>query len=324
MVTTQSKEQLRMNKIHGTYVLILNIFFMVIVLWIAYIIYNPVMITKYLKNQWNLEPDLESIMHENVKEKFFSASVDDFNKLYFPLISQKKSKLKNFKHKLYYYTKPGNQVNKLIIDIPGGAFLVAATNLNLYYNMTNLDIDVVSLEYPVLMDATAKHTILYLEEAIDYIIENHKKKSSIDHGVFEIYLVTASAGSYYGTKLINRSKFKNYITKFVGINGYYGHKTVSNEFLKLIETCYLTKTLWNFSDIQQREYDCSPIDSTIQTMLCIGTQDSLKESSLYFSRLTGSNLEICTYEGDHTFYLKWNNTEALRFYRDLEIFLMEI
>ena len=165
--------------------------------------------------------------------------------------------------------------------------------------MRNLNIDVVSIEYPVLLKASAKHTILYLEEVIQYIIEKYEKKWSTlknNKDPFEIYLVTASAGSYYGAKLINRHKFQNYITKFVGISGYYGHKSMSNELLKLLEKCYLTRTFWNFSDIQEIEYDCSPINNpTIQTMFAIGKQDSLKESSIYFSKLTGSDSELCIY-----------------------------
>ena len=297
--------------IHELYPLILNIFFMIIILGTAYIIYNPILITKYLKHKWNLKPDKESLMHENVTEELFSVTLP--------------TKTKKITQKIYYYTKPRNNGLKLIIDIPGGAFLVAATNLNIYFSMTHLDIDVVSLEYPVLIYATAEETLLFLEEAMHYIIKNHMKKYFLDNDEkLEIYLVTASAGSYFGTKLINRGKFRKYITKFIGINGYYGHKTMSNKFLSLIESCYLTKTLWQFDDIQQRKYDCSPIDNTIQSMMIIGKQDNLKESSINFCKLTGSHLELCTYEGDHTFYLKWNTPETKKIYKDLEIFLIEI
>ena len=188
--------------------------------------------------------------------------------------------------------------------------------------MLHLDIDVVSIEYPALMEATAEDTLLYLEEAVHYIIKNHKKKyfTEANDNDLEIYLVTASAGSYFGTKLINRGNVKN-ITKFIGINGYYGHRTMSNGFYKILENYYLTQTL--FDNAKQRKYDCRPIDSTIESMIIMGKQDTLKESSINFSKLTGRHLDICTYEGDHTFYHKWNTLEAKRFYNDLELFLLE-
>lgn len=294
---------------HTLYVLILNLFFISIFLYLGYVIHSPNLIIRCLKAKYAIQPDKYSLIHENIKEEIFSSTVQNNYK-------------KSFKHKIYYYTKPGNNANKLIIDIPGGAFLVAATNLNLYFNMLHLDIDVVSIEYPVLMQATAEDTLLYLEEAMHYIIKNHKRKYFIDanDNDLEIYLVSASAGSYFGTKLINRGNIKN-ITKFIGINGYYGHRTISNGFLKLLEIYYLTQTL--FDNTKQRKYDCRPIDSTIESMIIIGTQDTLKESSINFSKLTGSHLDICTYQGDHTFYLKWNTLEAKRFYNDLELFLLE-
>ena len=199
---------------------ILNIIFVVLLVFVGYVFYHPVLIRNILRKHWNISPDKDSLMHDNVTEENFNVTIENN---------------KTFKQKIYYYSKPGNQTNKLIIDIPGGGFLVAATNLNIYFNMANLDIDVVSIAYPVPMEAQAKHTILYLEEAIQYIIEKYEKKyttSKNDKSVFEVYLVTASSGSYYGAKLINRAKFKKHITKFVGISGYYGHKSVSNEFLK--------------------------------------------------------------------------------------------
>ena len=121
------------------------------------------MIVHYLKRKFDIQPDNYSLIHEDIREEIFNTTVQNDYK-------------KKFKHKIYYYTKPRNNANKLIIDIPGGAFLVAATNLNFYFNMTHLDIDVVSIEYPVLMQATAEDTLLYLEEAVHYIIRNHKKK----------------------------------------------------------------------------------------------------------------------------------------------------
>ena len=300
--------------------------FMVLILWILYVLYNPAIIRKVVIKRWEIAPDIESLHQEHVTQELFSTTIaidDDKSKHY-----QGRKYHKTFKHKIYYYTKPGNQAQKVIIDIPGGAFLVAANNLNMYFNMPNLNIDVVSIEYPVLLKATAKDTILYLEDVIKYIIENYKKKHSKvedEDNAFEIYLVAASAGGYFGAKLINRSKFKNNITKFVGISGYYGHKSVSNDFLRIVETCYLTNTLYFFSDVQQKEYECSPInDCTIQTMLAIGKQDPLSESTIYFSKLTGSESEIFRYEGDHTFYLKWRNPETLRFYEDMELFLMQL
>lgn len=294
---------------HTLYVLILNLFFISVILYLGYVIYNPNLIIRYLKHKFSIQPDNHSITHENIKEEMFSTTVQNGYK-------------KNFKHKIYYYTKPKNNPHKLIIDIPGGAFVVAATNLNLYFNMLHLDIDVVSIEYPALMEATAEDTLLYLEEAVHYIIKNHKKKyfTEANDNDLEIYLVTASAGSYFGTKLINRGNVKN-ITKFIGINGYYGHRTMSNGFYKILENYYLTQTL--FDNAKQRKYDCRPIDSTIESMIIMGKQDTLKESSINFSKLTGRHLDICTYEGDHTFYHKWNTLEAKRFYNDLELFLLE-
>ena len=62
---------------HTLYVLILNLFFISVILYLGYVIYNPNLIIRYLKHKFSIQPDNHSITHENIKEEIFSTTVQN-------------------------------------------------------------------------------------------------------------------------------------------------------------------------------------------------------------------------------------------------------
>ncbi|QLI62460.1 Esterase [Dikerogammarus haemobaphes nudivirus] len=275
----------------------------ILLLYVIYITVNPTVPIKYIKNKFHIAGDVE-IEQDATSIRLFTATVELPN-----------TPPTTFSHNIYYSTKDTNQKNKLIIDLPGGAFINSSNTLKPYIHAPDLDIDVVSIEYPTLPKGTAFKVINFIEQAIQSIIDEYKTKWNTE--LFEIYISTASAGSYYGVKIINNNKFINYIKKFTAVSGYFGYKTIDNLITAIGDKVYLRK-LQTTSIL-----DCKPLqDGIIETFYAVADNDILKTSTLTFLRLTNQDLNARTYYGTgHCFYTHYNSLDTQKYYKDYVDFI---
>lgn len=192
----------------------------------------------------------------------------------------------NFDYKVYELSVPDANPSKIIIDIPGGAFISALPTFVAYKQM-KLPCNVISFEYPTLFMHRANDSITYLEKTINKVLASRPE-------IKTVYLIGTSAGAYYAVKILNRGKVYN-VKKFIGICGYYGHKTIpKNLTLGLLEHLYLT------SFRNTAAYDCHIIANPIESMFITATKDFLIKSTENFA--TQNHLHFDTYEGNHLFF----------------------
>lgn len=282
------------------------IILLALTLLIIYVIYNtinPTIPIQYLKSFFHIKGDVD-IGNDATLVKPYTATIEVDGK---PPIM--------FTQNLYYYTKDTNQTNKLIIDLPGGAFINSSNTLKTYMNMKELDVDAISIQYPVLPQGTALRAIAFIESAISSIIEEYKTKWNVEY--FELYLATASAGSYYGAKIINNGKFDKFIKKFSSVSGYFGYKTIDNLVTAIGDKIYLRRFQTN------SVLDCKPLqEGIIDTFYAIAESDILKTSTLTFLQLTNQDLEVHRYFGNgHCFYTHFNSLDTQKFYEDFVAFI---
>uniref|UniRef100_A0AAU8GF89 BD-FAE-like domain-containing protein n=1 Tax=Faxonius propinquus nudivirus TaxID=3139431 RepID=A0AAU8GF89_9VIRU len=273
-----------------------------LIIFIIYTIIKPKIIMKYIISTFHIQGNPDSLI-DNIETETFTTSI------------KIKNKYKIFTKHIYYYSKQENDKTTIIIDLPGGAFLVSANTMVHYKAMENLKYDVVSIEYPVLLEAKATYIISYIENAIQHIIDKYKKKYNLDH--LKIILSTASAGSYYGVKIINNNQFNNNIYKFTAVSGYFGYTTFDNIFAIITDKLYLNSLKNN------TKYICNPIPSSkILTFFAISDKDLLSESTIKYLSKTGQVNEIITYpSSDHCFYLHVNSLDTQKYYKDYISFI---
>lgn len=211
---------------------------------------------------------------------------------------------------IYYLTKPTNVKDTIIIDLPGGAFINSSNTMKPYLYIENLDVDVASIEYPVLPIGTALRAIKYIEDAIGFIINKYNTLWGIDN--VKVILSTASAGSYYGVKILNKNTFKDNIIKFTAVSGYFGYKTIDNLVTAIGDKIYLRRLQPNSI------LDCKPLkDGIIQTFYAVSDSDILKISSLTFLRITNQDQDVVIYPTNgHCFYTHFNDPETKKYYKD--------
>lgn len=211
----------------------------------------------------------------------------------------------NSEYKVYEYIVDHSDPTKIIIDIPGGAFISAAPTFTAYKQL-RLPCNVISFEYPVLFKHHFSETLGYLEMTIGGILKKRPQVKSV-------YVVGTSAGAYFAVKLLNRGKLHN-IKKFLGICGYYGHKTIpKNLSLAMMEHLYVT------SFANNKNYDCHIIPNPVNVMLITATNDFLYESTKNFAAL--STIAYDTYEGNHLFFHDAKTSGAKKAYAKVNQFL---
>lgn len=242
-----------------------------VILGIVLIVRKPEIIKQTLIKHYDLRPHV--VLDEHVHE------LQEFGK-----------------QKVFELSVPNGDPAKLIIDIPGGAFISSVVTFVAYREL-RLPCNVVSLTYPVLFENKAKETLAYLEETITKILATKSQ-------VKTVYMVGTSAGAYYATKLINRGKIPN-IRKFIGICGYYGHKTIpKNITISVLEQFYVT----SFKNNQQ--FDCQIISNPIKSLFMTSTRDFLGESTMNFA--TQNHVRYEVFEGDHLFFFRIDQEGAKR------------
>lgn len=185
------------------------------------------------------------------------------------------------------YSTENNLKTRVIVDIPGGAFIDANPNLTPFINM-NLSYDVFSLEYPVLFDYTFEDSLKYLSNTLTFILD----KIETEYPNAKITLFGHSAGAYFSALLIN--KFAARIDSFITINGYFGKSTISNEVLKVLDGVYLT------SITKKPKYEVAALSNNVDLFIVTSTNDFLKESSEYYAALNGIKAHV--YTGGHGFF----------------------
>lgn len=209
-----------------------------------------------------------------------------------------------------YYVDPidyiENQSEYIIIDIPGGAFLEAAVNLEPYAHL-NLPYPIVSFEYPVVFDSRAMDSIEYLERAIQHVQTTKYPES-------KLILIGSSAGAYYTTKIINRGNIQN-ISKMIGICGYYGPSSMSeNLLITILDRVYLT-SIRNVGP-----FVCNMIPSQIDLLLITSNEDFLFMSSRNFSVLNQNLLNV--FVGNHTFFSQSSHESTQQAYALVRNFIL--
>lgn len=216
----------------------------------------------------------------------------------------------NMTHMIYYYYNTSDDTSDtIIIDLPGGAF-ISSSNTFIHYKHIDQPYSVISIEYPVLPDGIYMNAISYIQEAISYVISLDQYKDK------KIILSAASAGCYYAVKIINSEKFKDLITKFISLSGYFGYKTMPNVGTYLTEKFYLRKK--NL----KTNMNCTPIHSNVKTFYAVARYDNLKESTYEFLKMTGAQNEIIEYAStDHCFYLRYNDMITQSLYSHLSEFI---
>lgn len=212
-------------------------------------------------------------------------------------------------YKIYYVESMemvSTTAEYIIIDVPGGAFLESAVNLEPYAHL-NLPYPVVSFEYPVVFRNRAIDTLEYLERAIKHV-------QTTKYPNAKLILIGTSAGAYYTTKIINRGNIVN-ISKMIGICGYYGPASMpENLLLTILDRVYLT------SIRNVHPYVCNIIPSSIELLFITANEDFLFMSSRNFSLLNQQLLNV--FVGNHTFFSQSSNESTQQAYKLVRNFIL--
>lgn len=264
---------------------ILNVICVVILIIVIYLIYKPTPLANYIAKVFDLTNNDIINDNENVSWEQFT---DD----------------SGFSERILTYSKPENKTDKVLIEIPGGAFIRSTLNISAYVKM-NLPYDVILIEYPVLFSARTNQTLSYLRQVIKFLIH----RARIRNPEVQIYIVGYSAGCYYAMTLIN--EMVNDIVGLVTICGYFGTASVSNGMFKTLD--------WMYIDHDNRLEQQVLINSNVRLMIMVGTGDFLKESSLSFA--SWNAVDPFVYEGSHLFFWDMNNIETDRAHVDFKDFI---
>lgn len=282
---SNTKDYMKIYHIFTAIILCLILF---VIIYLIYLTFNPNMPIKYIKTMFHIQGDAD-IETDSSDIKLFT--------------------FEEFTGKIYYYIKNESNYETIILDLPGGAFLHSSNTFKHYQHMPDLNLNVISIQYPVLPEGVAVKALSYIENAINFIISEHSDLKNI-------YLNTASAGSYYGVKLINNGKFSQYIKKFSATSGYFGYKTVDHILAILCDKFYLRRLARNTT------LDCSPPSSTIETFYAIAEIDPLAISTKTFLSETNQTNEILIYSASgHCFYLHFNSLDTQKYYQDFMEFI---
>lgn len=302
IVDVDSAKQEKKTNIISAYNLFIYIFIFILLIVVTYVLYtiiNPTVPIKYIKSYFHIVGDAD-LIDDATEIESFTATIALDNK-----------KPRTFTCNIYHLRKLANRTGVLIIDLPGGAFLNSSNTFIQYKHIENLDIDVVSIEYPVLPYGNAARSIAFIEKAIQYIITKYCKKWNTE--TIDIYMNTASAGSYYGVKIINNGNFSKYIKKFSSVSGYFGYKTINDAITTIGDKMYL-RQLENSTLL-----DCAPIsESAVSTFYATTLSDPLNISTIKYLSQTGQVNEIMNYNSPgHCFYLLYNDEATKQYYTDL-------
>lgn len=256
-------------------------------IYIISVIIYPKQPISYLKKKLNLNTN-----HNPIEE---STSFEIFT-------------YKDMSHYVYYLDRGNINMDTVILDLPGGAF-ISSSNTLIPYHHINQPYNIFSIEYPVLPDGNYTNTFSYLVAVIDYLINKY--------GIQKIILAATSAGCYYAVKLINSEHFLKQIIKFIGVSGYYGYNTLPNIGTYITEKLYLHSNTDDESITQ-----CVSIPTHIQTFYAVGEDDPLKISTYEFLKLNSATDEIIEYsKGKHCFYLRFNDPITKEYYEQVGFFI---
>ncbi|UBZ25583.1 GbNV_gp19-like protein [Crangon crangon nudivirus] len=285
------------------FTLLITILLVVMILTISYMLVYPKVPIDYIRDKFQVLEDPEVTKDSAEVYTYTSASAIK------PGVS--------FTCHVYIWYPPKVTEGILVFDIPGGAFINSSNTLKPYIHMPNLPYTVVSLEYPIVPKATAKLAIEYLENVMLATIEKYKVKW--DREDISVYLCCASAGSYYGVKIINNNKLAQYVKKYSSVSGYFGYKTMDHLIATICDRVYLRQFKENV------ELDCMPIpEGLIDTFYAISEYDKLADSTLAFVGMTSQQDNVMTYKvPSHSFYLYYNCLDTQAYYQDLVTFLTE-
>lgn len=262
---------------------VLNIFSLLIVFIVLYFVFFPTPLTNAFIKQYDLlnkvdDPRIETDILEN------------------PFASQ------NFS--ISRYIPENADWSRVIIEIPGGAFVASAVNFDSYFAM-KLPYPVYIIEYPVLFKFRAKDTYKYLQFALEYTVNLIKDK----HPNCKFTLVGTSAGAFYSALIIQHEP--NTFDSFISICGYFGYSTVANKLCEVIQKFYL----------KSGNLEPNIIPATVEYFPITADFDFLNESTKVFAERNGKVPNI--YSGRHTFFVT-GTTEAERAREDFKTFISNL
>lgn len=181
-------------------------------------------------------------------------------------------------------------VDSIILVICGGAFVISEPDVKAMTKISKLA-KIYTLTYPTIVNSTLPDVILHLEAIVQLIIDRNKN--------LPIILIGNSAGAFLGAQIIQRSKFKSIIVKFIGINGYYGFEYTDNVLLKHLDKYFVRK--------KSKIYKLNHLST--DTLLIACNTDFLKHCTTIFSKSINVK-PIILYGGSHSIF--WNFKEAAR------------
>lgn len=250
----------------------LNVFSLLLLLFIVYFIVYPKPLVNSFIKRYNLISDLSD-------ERITVVYLEDPET--------------EIKLRLAYYIPPGSENSeRVIVEIPGGAFVASYLNFDAYFKMET-PFPVFVIEYPVLFKHRAPVSFQYLKFALKSTLELISTKINQNA---KITLVGSSAGAYYSTILIK--DMPEQIDSLCTICGYFGYTTMRNKLWALLERFYL-----NTSKEPSLVVDIVP--TGIRYFPMTSTFDFLGESSTVYAERNAVPLQV--YSGNHTFF--WNNSQ---------------
>lgn len=172
-----------------------------------------------------------------------------------------------------------------------------------YFQKELANTTIYSVTYPTRFMFTLPQIIDYIEKALLHIVKRYDD-SRIYGDKVQFVLSGYSAGAYFASHILNKSAVALKIQKFIGINGYYGSKTVKSFLIKLLDSFYLR-------ELTSIRFNHIPIVRN-PTAIFACKNDFLLESSINYS----SFMQIMpfVYDGDHKLFTNYESSLAKKFY----------
>lgn len=280
--------------------LVVSLVLAILIIYLVMLIAKPKPIVDMLVKNLNIGPNVPSLVNTE-QETFVSPST--------------KIKGTIYHHNLHYLANH----SRILIDIPGGAFLRSSNTMVPYLEMQQLTMPVISISYPVLFDVTSvKLGLDYIMDALRHVIATYTERlvHINPNAVLDVNVLASSAGAYYAVLAINSNEFVAHISKVVIVCGYFGQELTSNQFFKLLHRIYLTPNMFRSSP----ELKCYPIRPSVATRLITTTDDFLRDSTQNFASM--SAIVPFVYAGGHSLFWSPEMAEAQQMYSDITDFLM--
>lgn len=219
--------------------------------------------------------------------------------------------------KVYTYNDTGYEPGSpVIIYLNGGMFVMMSPELRALQEFTHRR-RLVTFTHPVRFDAETRDIVEYIRDLIvNYIPTLYAKDPPKEY-----FIVAHSAGAFYAIlmiRLINGSTKHDssnmYISRFIGINGFYGSSTTKFLMFKLLSVGYVEKDLPTPVPLSIASY-------TDRIHVLTNTDDFIRDSSEAFAHNNGASLRVMP--GDHTSLYTLSKPESVKMFEYLNELILE-